>query len=867
MPLQTLFAHMPYGVVHGRLVRDQEVPVDVVTLSCNPAFVSLTGASPAIGGSIGGLIPGGCFLRVASSASAEQVEWHNPANDRWFDVAIYSPVKGEFVAVLQDITLRKEVEDARRVSEERYRSLFEDAPVGIVYTDPASGKIQRANRSACAFFGYTQVEICALGRDDLRHPEEPGISPAQVADLRASGRYRAELRYLTKDRRVVWGRVNATIQGVSSSPEPTIVAFIEDITAEREAQQRSRDLDALLTTVFRISTAAILVARGPNGRILEANDAFGRLTGWDRAEFIGRTTGELGIYRNPQERTQLYEDLAAHGEATPRVLQLRTRTGEERAVLFTAGSATIRGEPCAIGVLHDVTALLAADRALDESEGRFRAMFERAAVAIGLTDPVTRRFILVNDAECALVGYTREELLERPFTDILHPDELATAEEVSRQLIEGQVRAATRESRIIHKDGHVIAVRATVSAAPAADGSVGALISVLEDVTQAKRAESALRASEERYRSLVDNLDDVIVSTDAQGRITFVSASIAKYGYRPADLVGTSAVELIFAEDRPAVAAETREWRAAIIGRPVERRLVDAAGKPHFVRVVSRRRDAEGEPAGHTTVIADLTRLRETEQELRAAQKMEAVGRLAGGIAHDFNNILSVVLAYTESALEELGDEHPIRPDLTEVRDAGARAAALTQQLLAFSRKQVMAVERIDLGALVEGLGRMLRRVIGEDILLTIRGGAGVFPVRGDRGQVEQVVVNLVVNARDAMPKGGELVIATANAVLDSARAASLDVEAGDYAVLEVSDTGIGMDSATRDRIFEPFFTTKSVGKGTGLGLSTVYGIVKQSRGAIELDTEAGKGTRFRILLPRDTTLRVVPPSLPPPPK
>ena len=243
---------------------------------------------------------------------------------------------------------------------------------------------------------------------------------------------------------------------------------------------------------------------------------------------------------------------------------------------------------------------------------------------------------------------------------------------------------------------------------------------------------------------------------------------------------------------------------------------------------------------------------RETERQLRAAQKLEAVGRLAGGVAHDFNNIVGVILSYTTLAVEDLRPEDPLRADLEEVEKAARRAAALTRQLLAFSRRQILETESIDLNEVIDGLARMLGRLIGEDIQLDLRREDGAATTRADRGQIEQVIMNLLINARDAMPDGGTITMSTRSVVMDAAAAAPLDVPAGAYVELRVADDGCGMDSATLARVFEPFFTTKEPGRGTGLGLAMVDGIVRQSGGGVGVDSTPGVGTTFRDLLPWD---------------
>ncbi len=384
-------------------------------------------------------------------------------------------------------------------------------------------------------------------------------------------------------------------------------------------------------------------------------------------------------------------------------------------------------------------------------------------------------------------------------------------------------------------------------------------LEVGHDITELKRIEEdnakayqELRRSEARYRSLVENLDDVVFTLDAEQRLTFVSSAARKYGYSPEELIGRPFGLFLHPEDLPA-ANEAFARALAGAGAPTEFRLIDKEGRPRHTRSVSRAEVEHGQTLGVRGVLVDLTKQRQTEEQLRLAQKMEAVGRLAGGVAHDFNNLLTVINSYTDLVLGSVKPNSPSHAELVEVRRAGERAEALTRQLLAFSRRQVLQPELVDLNGLVAATEKMLGRVIGEDIELTVELSTERGVVRVDPGQIEQVIMNLAVNARDAMPRGGKLLIETAAIELgdDEARQ-RLALSPGPYVVLSVSDTGTGIDDETKARIFEPFFTTKHPDKGTGLGLATVYGIVQQSGGAIFVYSEVGVGTTFKVYLPRE---------------
>jgi two-component system cell cycle sensor histidine kinase/response regulator CckA len=367
-------------------------------------------------------------------------------------------------------------------------------------------------------------------------------------------------------------------------------------------------------------------------------------------------------------------------------------------------------------------------------------------------------------------------------------------------------------------------------------------------------AEAALRASEQRFRALVEHSWDAIALFGPDGAILYGSPATTRVlGYDLAEFVGRNALDLIHPEDRAAVVGRLTEAMANPGGRvDVAARVRHKDGSWRYLEGVLTNLLDDPSVGGIVNNYRDATERRSLEQQVIQAQKMEAVGRLAGGVAHDFNNILTAIGGYTDLLLADLPLDDPRRQDVDEIHRAADRAAALTQQLLAFSRRQVLQPKVIDLNALVSNVEKLLGRLIGEDVQLATALAHDVGRVRADPGQLEQVIVNLAVNARDAMPAGGKLTIETRNVDLDAAYAAEhRTVVPGPYVVIAVSDTGTGMSTETQSHIFEPFFTTKEVGKGTGLGLATVYGIVKQSGGSIWVYSELGHGTTIKVYLPR----------------
>ena len=367
-------------------------------------------------------------------------------------------------------------------------------------------------------------------------------------------------------------------------------------------------------------------------------------------------------------------------------------------------------------------------------------------------------------------------------------------------------------------------------------------------------AEAALRANEQRFRALVEHSWDAIALFGPDGAILYGSPATTRVlGYELAEFVGRNALDLIHPEDRDLVVGRLTEAMANPRGRvDVAARVKHKDGAWRYLEGVLTNLLDDPSVGGIVNNYRDATERRSLEQQVIQAQKMEAVGRLAGGVAHDFNNILTAIGGYTDLLLEDLPLDDPRRQDVDEIHRAADRAAALTQQLLAFSRRQVLQPKVIDLNALVSNVEKLLGRLIGADVQLATALADEVGRVRADPGQLEQVIVNLAVNARDAMPGGGRLTIETRNVDLDAAYAAEhRTVVPGPYVVIAVSDTGTGMSADTQSHMFEPFFTTKEVGKGTGLGLATVYGIVKQSGGSIWVYSELGHGTTIKVYLPR----------------
>jgi len=493
-----------------------------------------------------------------------------------------------------------------------------------------------------------------------------------------------------------------------------------------------------------------------------------------------------------------------------------------------------------------------ADTALRESREHLSAIISFAMDAI-ITVDEAHCVTLFNAAAEKLFGCSATEAIGRSINDFI-PERFQAAQHqhVQKFLEDGQTYR-TMNARSVYgrrADGIEVPMEATIS-----QTRVGGHLSftiILRDVSERQRTEEALRQSEERYRTLFESNPQPMWVYDI-GTLAFLAvnqAAVRHYGYSPAEFFAMKIADLRPAEDLPHLQEHLNNIEAEASGAAIWQHL-KKDGSAIDVEILWHEIIFDGH-AARLVLATDITERKLLEDQLRQAQKMEAIGRLAGGVAHDFNNLLTAIIGYSQLMLGRMGNDSQMRKELEEIYKAGTRAASLTSQLLAFSRKQVIQPVSLNLNAVVVDMGKMLRRLIGEDIELQLALADDLDCVKADAGQMQQVVMNLAVNARDAMPAGGRLTIATVNIDLDEAFTRKRPtVTPGAYVGLRVSDTGCGIDEEIQSRIFEPFFTTKEMGKGTGLGLSTIHGIITQSGGYVWFDSEPGNGTTFEIYLPR----------------
>ena len=491
-------------------------------------------------------------------------------------------------------------------------------------------------------------------------------------------------------------------------------------------------------------------------------------------------------------------------------------------------------------------------QSLVESEAMAKSIMDSAADGIVI---ISSKGIIesFNPAAEKIFGWTAAEVIGKRINILMPQAHRDRHDDFLRSYLRTGLKKVIgigRETMAQRKDGSTFPIELAVSEVKLGHRSI--FTGIVRDITSLRQSASALQASEERFRLLVETMNDGLAVQDAQGHIIYVNPRFCQIlGYERHCLIGRLVSELMDIGSRIVFQNELKDQQARD-GDLVELGLERDDGEKITVRVSAKAlHDADGEPMGSFLVITDMTQVKRLQRQLIHSQKMEAVGRLAGGIAHDFNNLLMIIQGYADLALADLDHDNPLYSQIKQINQASKRAEALTRQLLAFSRKQVLQPKVLSLLITLPDIEQMLKRLLGENIDLALKLDGSTGLIMADEGQIEQVIFNLAVNARDAMRDGGTLTISTRNVLLDDQYlGAEAEIPPGAYVLLTVTDTGIGMDPHVQSKIFEPFFTTKEKGQGTGLGLSTAYGIIKQSGGEIMVYSEPGHGTCFKIYLP-----------------
>ena len=786
------------------------------------------------------------------------------------------------LAVVKDMSARRVAERKAAERNAYLHAVMDKNPLGVAALD-TQRRIQMCNPAFERMFGYRFAEI--QGRPIEECMVTPGRESVAISfiDRAIAGEV---MRITVRAPRRDGSHVDVRILGVPlviDGERRGTFAMYEDITEQLRAEQARRQAEEKYQRIVDNAVEGIFESIPEQG-LVAVNAAMARIAGYDSpAEMVNSISKVTQLYADPREREALNQILKERGFVEGFECQMPRKDGSTiwislnvRETPGANGKPTIRD-----GTVVDITA-------------RKRAELERQVTteiirSVTVTDNLNDLLRLIHaalkrviDAENCFValcdpatGLFYCPFFVDKFDEPSPPQEmgrsctsyvfrtgqplLLSAERLSELIAQGEVEQIGTlccswlgvPLRTPSATIGVLVVQQYEREKAYTERDLDFLSSVGGQIALAierKRAEEKMREGEARIRLLIDQLPAVLSMVDTNLCFTSVlGADLARKGIAPEQLVGKSMFEYFETSDE--TFAPIAAHRRAIAGEPVTYQVEWKGGA--YACHVEPLRDSSGEVQGAICMTLDVTDRKRLEEQFRQAQKMEAVGRLAGGIAHDFNNLLMVIQGYADMMTERLPSGDSMRRNAEQIQTAAQRAASLTRQLLAFSRKQMLAPTVLNIQAVVTDMEKMLRRLIGEDIDLNVSSAPDLWPVKADRSQVEQVIMNLAVNARDAMPNGGRLTIETSNVELGATSKSRNPLPAGEYVMLAVTDNGTGMDHQIQAHVFEPFFTTKEKGRGTGLGLATVYGIVKQSGGYVWVYSEPGRGSTFKIYLPR----------------
>ena len=709
------------------------------------------------------------------------------------------------------------------------------------------GRFDFLNDKAAMLAGYAIDEMIGMKSIDIVHPDDrESIREEARAMLKGRSSAPYEYRIVTRDGLVRW--VMETVTPIRYKGKRAVLGNSMDITAQKERGRRLQDLEALEASILDAIPHAVLGLA--KRRIIFANDAVDAVFGWRPGDLIGKTTGIL--YRSDEEYADigrfLYSTLRRQRTCSAEI-PCRRMDGREIVVRLHASriGETLR-EGRIIAVYEDITQRRRSEKALRESERFNKELISSANEGIVVYDR-DFRFIVWNRFMEELTGLPAGDVLGMSAFDVFPHSRDQGVEVLLERALDGATIASPDLTYYVPQSGKTGWISGTYAPYRDSRGEVVGVIAMVHDITERKLAEEALRKSEENFRAIFETAPDCIFIKDRALKYVLVNPSVeALFGKTSAEIVGLSDGEL-FGE---AAERQTREMDYRVLdGEMVEVESSEiingTAVTLHVVKVPMF--DDAGEITGICGIARDITQTRQLEAQLLQAQKMEAIGTLAGGIAHDFNNLLMGIQGHISLMLMDTSSDHPHGAHLTGVEDMIRSGATLTRQLLGFARGGKYEVKPTDLNDLIRKSSDMFGRT-KKEIKITRREQDGLWVVDADRGQIEQVLLNMYVNAWQAMPGGGEMTLSTQNMILDELFVKPHKAKPGRYVKISITDTGIGMDEPTRQRVFEPFFTTKGRGRGTGLGLASAYGIIRNHGGFITLYSERGHGTTFNLYLP-----------------
>ncbi|MCS6865621.1 MAG: PAS domain S-box protein [Gemmataceae bacterium] len=725
-----------------------------------------------------------------------------------------------------------------------------DQAADAIFVKDRAGKYLLLNAAAARLVGKPVDEV--LGHDDTAIFDAESAARIQANDQRLWQTGQAQT-----DEEILTDGVTRTYL-VTKSPYRDgqghiigLIGIARDITehkqAERECQTRQKRYEQLVATVDGI----VWEADAQTFQFTFVSQQAERLLGYPVEQWLHEPDFWVN-HLHPEDRQAAIEFCTAATQACQNHDFEYRMVAQDGRVVWLRDIVTLvveNGKPVTLrGIMVDVTQHKKAEEALRLSEARYRDLIEMSPEGIGILHD--GKFAYLNRSAAQLLGLEPHQLLGRSLGEFLHPDDREVSQQRQQIVLREHRPVPLRQFRLRHADGSWRIVESC--AGPCRFEGQPAVQLIARDVTERIRSEQALREREEQLRIFVEHSWAPIAMLDRQMRYIHISRRwLTDYKLGERNIIGLCHYD-VFPEIPERWKEIHRRCLAGAVERCDEDRFERADGSVQYLRwEIQPWRGADGEVKGIVIFTEDITARKRLETQLQHSQKMEAVGRLAGGIAHDFNNLLTVINGYSDLVLRDMAPTDPHREAIVQIHNAGARAARLTQQLLAYSRKAIVEPKVLNLNELIGDSVRLLGRLIGEDIVVTTTLAPTLDPVKVDRGQIEQVLLNLMVNARDAMPTGGRITIETRNVVFTADNLPDdPDVRPGRYVQLTVADTGIGMTEEVKAKIFEPFFTTKGPGKGTGLGLAVVHGAVKLNGGHISVTSTLGVGTTFTIWFP-----------------
>ncbi len=752
--------------------------------------------------------------------------------------------------------LRKQAEEALQDSEKRFKTLFKKSAEAQLLLNH-EGKVVDCNDAFLDLFalqdkteviGHTPEDFAPEFQPNGALSREKGDEILKTVLERGSARY--EWAHFKHDasRTPVLTELICTL--ISIAGRPMLHAAIRDITERKKAEEALQESKDLLRNTIEATADGILVVN-KKGEVTHSNKRFAEM--W-------RIPSDLIVQKDDAKLlSYVLDQLEDSNTFLSKVKKLYKSTGEDVDKLFFKDKRVFErfsapllrdGEiEGRVWSFRDITKRMKAEGALRDSEKLFRTLVESTPTGIW-QDDTDHRTVYINSAMCHMLEVENaNEIFGQEWQSFFTTESLKKVAHEHRKRLEGI--ASSYELEMVGKRGGKRIVLVYGAPLLSDDGRLQGTIATFLDVTDRKRAEEALMASEEKYRLVVENANDAIFIVQDEIIKFRNRQSIAILGYTKKELTGVHFSHFLHADDKDMVMDRLqRRLRGEDVPSVYSFRIINKAGETLWVEISTELSTWEGRPAT-LNFLRDITVQKKLEEQLLQAQKMEAIGQLAGGVAHDFNNLLTAIIGYGHLLKNEAPLDDHMSAYVGQILSAADRAAILTNDLLTFSRKQIVNLQPVNLNKIIKDMESLLLRVIGEDIELTTILTNADLTIMADSTQIDQILMNLATNAQDAMPKGGSFIIRTDRVEINLEYIKAYDYgKPGSYALLSVEDTGTGMDENIRERIFEPFFTTKEVGKGTGLGLAMVYGIVKQHNGYINVYSESGRGTTFKILLP-----------------